>query len=434
MLSDFLRQYLGGTVTQAISFVFYLYPIWLPFLLAAIFWDVWVHYVRNSYFNDIKYTLLEIKLPLEVNKSPAAMEIIIDSFWQIGGETTFFDRYWTGKTRPYYSLEIASIEGDVHFYVWTRESERPLIESRIYSQYPGVEVYHVPDYTAGIEYDESKNKMAACVFKLVNPNSALPIKTYVDFGLDQNPKEEHKIDPITPILEFLGTLGPGEQAWFQIVIHTHNPGKDRNKKNTWFDFGFDFEKSAIGFYIDTSKMSVFKKTDWSEEAKKAVEDIRKKLENAEHPERFPRIMTKGEAETIAAIERTVAKPAFNTGIRAVYIADKDKFIGSRRNDLFGAFRHFNSVYNGIKPVPDYTGYDNVFEDFMGIGERNKKLYALAAFKKRGFFFSPYKEKNVFVMNGEELATLYHFPGAVATTSSLTRIPSKKAEAPSNLPI
>jgi hypothetical protein len=292
----------------------------------------------------------------------------------------------------------------------------------------------VPDYTAGIEYDESKNKMAACVFKMVNSNTTLPIKTYVDFGLDQNPKEEHKVDPITPILEFLGTLGPGEQAWYQIVIHTHRPKEDRPKANKWFSVGFDFEKSMIGFYIDTKGMSVFGKKDWTDDAKKEVEKIRKSLENEEHPERFPRIMTKGEAETIAVMERTVAKPAFNTGMRAVYIADKDKYIGSRKNDLMGAYRHFNSVYNGLKPDPGYTGYDNVWQDFMGIGEKYKKKYALAAYKKRGFFFTPYNEESVFVMNGEELATLYHFPGAVAVTPNLTRIPSKKSEAPANLPV
>lgn len=433
MLPDLIRQYYGETALQVLSFVFYFYPIWLPILLAATFWDMWVHYVRNAFFASLKYTLLEIKLPVEINKSPAAMEVVIDSFWQIGGETTFFDRYWTGKTRPYYSLELVSIEGKVHFYVWTRESEKDLIESRIYSQYPGVEIYEVPDYTAGIQYDESKNKMTGCIFKLVASNPALPIKTYVDFGLDQNPKEEHKVDPLTPILEFLGSLGPGEQAWYQIVIHTHKAGADRLAKNKWFKIGFDFKKSVIGFYLDTKGMSLWKKIDWKEDAKKEIEKIRKGLEYPDDPHRFPRIMTKGEAETIAAMERTVAKPAFNTGIRAIYIADKDKYIGGRKNDLYGAFRHFNSVYNGLKPTK-FIGYDNVWQDFLGIGEKKQKKQMLAAYKHRGFFFSPYKEKEAFVMNGEELATLFHLPGAVVTTANLTRIPSKKSEAPANLPV
>jgi len=39
-----------------------------------------------------------------------------------------------------------------------------------------------------------------------------------------------------------------------------------------------------------------------------------------------------------------------------------------------------------------------------------------------------------VMTTEELATIYHIPGQVATTPSLARIPSKRAEPPPNLPI
>jgi hypothetical protein len=39
-----------------------------------------------------------------------------------------------------------------------------------------------------------------------------------------------------------------------------------------------------------------------------------------------------------------------------------------------------------------------------------------------------------VLSTEELATLYHFPGAIAATPSINRIPSKKSEAPANLPI
>jgi hypothetical protein len=39
-----------------------------------------------------------------------------------------------------------------------------------------------------------------------------------------------------------------------------------------------------------------------------------------------------------------------------------------------------------------------------------------------------------ILNTEELATIFHFPGQVAGTPTLERVPSKKAEAPSNLPI
>ena len=39
-----------------------------------------------------------------------------------------------------------------------------------------------------------------------------------------------------------------------------------------------------------------------------------------------------------------------------------------------------------------------------------------------------------VLSTEELATIFHFPGSVATTSGLGRIEAQKAEPPANLPI
>jgi len=38
-----------------------------------------------------------------------------------------------------------------------------------------------------------------------------------------------------------------------------------------------------------------------------------------------------------------------------------------------------------------------------------------------------------VLNTEELATVFHFPGSVAQTSGIGRIEAQKAEPPSNLP-
>jgi hypothetical protein len=46
---------------------------------------------------------------------------------------------------------------------------------------------------------------------------------------------------------------------------------------------------------------------------------------------------------------------------------------------------------------------------------------------------PY-QRTPFVLNTEELATIYHFPGRVAETPTFGRIEAKKGEPPSNLPI
>ena len=78
---------------------------------------------------------------------------------------------------------------------------------------------------------ESEWNAWGCEFNLEKPE-AYPIKTYVDFGLDKDPKEEFKVDPISPIVEFFGSLEKGEQVWMQIVVTPSK--KEYNTKGTWF--------------------------------------------------------------------------------------------------------------------------------------------------------------------------------------------------------
>ena len=56
--------------------------------------------------------------------------------------------------------------------------------------------------------------------------------------------------------------------------------------------------------------------------------------------------------------------------------------------------------------------------------------------KRGFFADyPFKsdKQKMFILNTEELATVFHFPGKTAETPSFERVDSKKSEPPANLP-
>ena len=54
----------------------------------------------------------------------------------------------------------------------------------------------------------------------------------MDFGLDDDPKEEFKVDPISPVIELFGSLKKGEQMWIQIVITPSK--KEFHTHGTWF--------------------------------------------------------------------------------------------------------------------------------------------------------------------------------------------------------
>jgi hypothetical protein len=406
MFHDFIVGLYGEGTYQVIYFIFYFYPIWAPFLLGVAFWTLWVRFVQASYNAALPRVLLEIKAPRDVDKSPLAMEVVLGALQQGHRESNFISRYWKGSSRPWFSLEIASLGGQVHFYIWTEAFMKNFIQSQFYSQYPGVEVSEVDDYTKKTAFDLQKMDIWGMEYDFTNPGgNAYPIKTYVDYGLDKDPKEEHKVDPLSAMVEFLGNIKRDEQIWIQFVLRSH-----KNEKRT----GFFSSKSS-----------------WKDEAKGAVQKIRDSLKDEEGRERRP---TKGETDIIAAIERSVSKPAFDVGIRAVYHAPIESFDKATTSGISGTVRLYNSeTLNGFK-----HGYETDFtklpwEDFRDIRVNRRKRIFLDAFKRRMFFFYPYIH-NTLVLNTEELATMFHVPGQSTSTPTFERIPSKKAQAPVNLPI
>lgn len=398
------------------TYLYFLMPIWVPVFLIFILWHKWLEYVRTNFDNKQNYKLLEIKLPNEIKKSPLAMELFLTSLVQTGGEGTWYAKYVEGKSRPTFSLEMVSLEGQVKFFIWTRAFWKDLIETQVYAQYPDVEITEVPNYTSFINFDPNVLKMWGVEFTLSNKEGDFyPIKTYVDYDLEaKGVKEEEKIDPITPIIEFLGSAGSGQQIWIQIIVKAHK--SERRKKLTWKE---RWKEKAWS-----------KGENWKDQSKGKIEELIKKATTADKEGKVTRGMTKGETAVIAAIERSVSKLSFDCNIRAIYLAEQDKFKPINISALVGTLKQFNSNnLNGFKPAKA-TNFDYPWQDYKGMRLAKMKRKMFDEYKKRAFS----DDYASFVLNTEEVATIYHFPGGVAQTPSFARLLSKKAEAPFNLPI
>ncbi|MEI6528275.1 MAG: hypothetical protein WCO10_01210 [bacterium] len=406
--------------------LFVLAPIYIPFLLIVVAVKLYAKYVQLKYIAKQEPILLEIKIPKDIQKSPLAMEIVLGAMQQ-SGAATYSEAWLDGKVAPWFSLELVSIGGEVKFFVWASEKKfKNLLEAQIYAQYPTVEIYPVPndkDYAKLFTYDPAANQIWGIQYGLTG-DDVFPIKTYTDYNLDKDQKDEYRIDPLTAVIEYLGSIGPGQQAWIQVLIRKH--GK-----------------------IDL-KMHSFKKVDdWKKAAKAKIEEIRaeatpKPKKEGEYPG-FPN-PTKGQIEQIAAIERSVNKMAFDTCMRGFYLATKETFNPIYITGIIGSIRQYNSsTLNGFK-LKTKTDVTDAFKDWCTVfpflndfkDKRVIKLKKLMfnAYKLRSFFYPPYKyyKQDPFILTTEEVATIYHFPGNVSATPSLPKIPSKKSEAPSNLPV
>ncbi|HEY4512421.1 MAG TPA: hypothetical protein VJH63_02030 [Candidatus Paceibacterota bacterium] len=399
-----------GVVGNTLAAFYVLLIFAAPIILGVLCFQGYLAWKRNKFIHDQKKVVLEIRLPQEVMKSPLAMELFLTSLYQTKGEGTWIKRYVYGQLRPYFSLELTSIGGEIKFFIWTWQFWQHHIESQLYAQYPDIEIKEAPDYAQAIHLNLEKYEMWGCNFKLQKPD-CYPIKSYVDYQLDKDPKEELKIDPMTPVFEYLGGLKPGEQAWIQIIIRAHK--KERPKPGSWF-----------------------KKVDWSEEAKAEIEKIKTKdTQQVESIKLTGLSLTKGEKDMIEAIERNVAKIPFDCGIRAIYIAEKDKWNDINISGLNGSFRQYNSFQlNGFQTDKHHiTEYNYPWQNITGKRLMRKKHHIFEEYQHRAYFHAPFRGY-WFVLNTESLATIYHFPGQVAKSPALQRVPAKKSEPPANLPI
>lgn len=406
-------EYFPKAVFAGFAVIMTLAPLWLPVVLGVVAWRLWILYIQAAFIAKQEYILLEIKVPRELTKSPRAMELFFSGMHQGPGEATFINRNIEGRVRPWWSFELVSTGGRIHFYIWTRKGFKDHIEAQLYAQFPGVEIFEVEDYALKLHFDPSQHNVWGCNFYLTQ-DDVFPIKTYVEYELDKDPKEELKVDPLAHIFEYLSTLKEGENVWIQIIVRTNKD--QRHKDGTW---------NAT-------------EPRWKNEAKEKIKEIKDAATpEVEGPDGTKRkgfmSLSPSDEMRIKAIERSLGKEAFDTGIRGIYWAQKDKFKGTRISGLAGVFKQFGSPHlNGLQPGHYHADFSYPWEEWFGAYDRQTR-HVIHQYQLRNWFHPPHQDHH-YVMTTEELATLWRFPSRTIEAPGLDRIPAKKVTAPPNLPI
>jgi len=401
----------------AFEWVFGTLPIWLPVVSVIGGWKAWIWYARASYITGLDNMLLEVKFPRDIIKSPRAMEEVLTKLWTDSGETTFFNRVFQGQARPWFSLEMASFGGEVHFYIWCRREWREVVESAMYAQYPEVELTEAEDYASKFAYDPDVHECFCTDWRYEPRNDAYQFRSYIDFELDTDPKEEYKVDPLAQVIERLSSIKPGEQMWMQIIITQCSD--QRRKKGTLFGT----ENRYIGLLKDE------------------IEKIRKEAaggEGAAMPSeawrRGARVPQFRQSEQVKAIDRNMGKLPFNVGARGVYIAPPDTFSGASYTGIRWIWRPIANPQwgNQMRPRRWHNPFDYPWQDLWDMRWINMARRFFDCYRRRAHFYTPWVLPHN-MMSVEALATLWHPPSSAIASPGLERIPAKKAEPPPNLP-
>lgn len=411
-LQNFLMNFFGLVLSPAILFY--------------VFWETRMDFVQTRFINSIDWVTFMLKIPKEVKKTSRAMEQIFAGFHGIYDPPNWIERNIKGIVQLWMGLEFVSRSGDIYFYIHTPAKFRNLIESQIYGQYPAVEIEKVDDYVNDIPSDipNQDYNFLGTEMMLAKPD-AYPIRTYSQFESLFETKEETWVDPLASIIELLSRIKEGEQIWLQYLIKPCG--------SEWKEEGDKFKNKLLGRKAPAKKS--FFILFISEIIGAILGGGPSTPQKVERPVSLVAMLTPGEREVIEAIEKNIAKLGFFTKIRVLYLAPNSAFDASNFFAILGAFKHFNTLnLNGFKVnKKTLTKIKYLFKKTRELYRKRKILaeYKRRHFKDRKFIFLKTKS---FVLNTEEMATIYHYPGLAVPAITMPRVEARRGGPPMSLPV
>lgn len=406
------------------------YVLYIFAILAGIWW-FYIEYIQEKFLSKIQYVLLAVDVPKENEQTPKAVEHIFSHFHGTQKNPNKREKYIDGFVQPAMSIELISIGGYIQYLIRCPVENRDLVEAAIYAQYPNAEISEVEDYAQDVETKFPNDRMNLWGAELVMTRpDVYPIKTY---PLWEHMLTQTFLDPMASILEILSRLRDGEQVWFQLVIQPvgDNAWRERGIRIINKLAGIKSRKSGAGLVdtlvgapgaIATGAFETVTRTIMEPDGSTA------KREKDEPPSLMqhlaPHVRT-----VIDAISIKISKLAFKTKFRVVYVAEHPVFDKSRVPGLFGALKQYASLdLNGFKPdkkMKTSRAYFRVTQR-----ENSLKRRIVLGYRKR----SMWSGRSKFMLNIEELASLWHFPVMTVKAPQVKKTEAKRGEPPVMLPV
>ena len=416
--------------------------VFLPLVLYRPLLFFWRWWRMETWLFAQKKVLLEIKMPKEVLKPLRSMEQVFTAIWgNMLDPADWWEHWFEGKSLDTVQLEMVSLGGESHFYVRCNAPRRNAIEASIYSQYPEAEITEAADYTKNVP-PRLPNKdwdLWGADYEFTK-DDVYPIKTYTKF-FEERPevgKEEKRVDPVATLLEGFGTFKPGEQLWIQIEIKSIMNSRKPREGEEFYKRGREIadrlakrpekakEKSIIG---EASQQLITGQVPGAEKKEELG------IEAVYPPEMR---LTPGEKDIVAGVENKISKQMFSCYVRFIYLAKRDVYFGAAKSIPLGFFQQFATEnLNNLKPLSRTLTKIHRYP-LLDLARARRLLMR----KRRLFFryinrfdpFFPQRGGRV-LLNTEEIATIFHFPGRTAAAAPLVpRVEAKKGEAPPGLPL
>jgi hypothetical protein len=363
--------------------------VWLPVVL-ILGYLTWRNYQRIDAVKAVESTLLILEIPKANDKSEMAAEQLFASLHGILRDKT--ELKLNGGIQEHLSFEIASVNGQIRFYVWVPKTLQSFVEGQIYAQYPTVQIHEAEeDYVA----HERNHSVVYTGEITLAASEFLPIKTFQSF----------EVDPLAGITGTLAKLeSTGEEIWVQVLAR---PIADdwHKSADSWIKSVKGGGGSPFAFLTDGKGFDA----KW---LFGLLEALWKPPEQTSGGSAAPKEISERDKTRISEAEKKATKLGYQVKIRLAYLGESTTNAKLRMQAIVGTFKQYNSTnLNGFK-----------------VSSTSFKSEDLAKYRSRLFIDRGY------ILNIEELASVFHLPHTNVETPNIVWANSKTAEPPAKLPI
>lgn len=328
--------------------------------------------------NSSRTTLLVLEIPRTNDKKELSAE---QMFAALHGVLKT-KRELLNNIQDHISFEIAAIGQRIRFYVWLPKNLQSFVEGQIYAQYPTAQISEVEEDYALRTLEQ---KVIYSTELTLTDHETIPIKTFPSF----------EVDPLAAITATLAKLEPNEEMWVQMIVRPISDEWHRQSSKI-----VNRIKTGQGVWTNPGLASI----NYIGQALGAL--VRPAATPAKPYEPSERDKTR-----ITAIEEKSRKLGYQVKIRILYAGNDQNTAKLRMQAMVGTFKQFNTT--------NLNGFQSKFASFDNV--------KLADYQKRQFI-----DKG-FILNIEEVASVFHLPHTTVETPNIVWATTKTAEPPANLP-
>lgn len=321
----------------------------------------------------------------EIKEEIARGETVFSSIGGLRAEKGF--KAWLFGRRDIFSFEIVANQQRIAFYVTATKHHVRYLEQQIQAYYPEAVIEPIEDYNIF-----SPQSCTAAAFLKTKKQSFFPLKTY----------QKMEVDPLNSLINSLSKLDKDESIALQYLVRSARASWHKKSQEVVRAINKSGSVSA-----GLKSNNPFRRFD---KIFKIINPPKKTDKpNLEEPKQLSAV----ESEMVKAIEEKNLKTGLDVNLRIIV----------NTQSIENSNRYLENIASHFAEYNNYTYGNNFSRARRG---RSNRLIS-------DFIYRRFQEKQSFLLNSEELASIFHFPLKSTETPNILWLASKSAPAPSEVP-